>query len=48
MMLYTAETAPPFWHDPLLAPAEPTQYRTQTPFSAHTTPKHYYEEQENN
>lgn len=50
MMLYTVETAPPFWQDPLLEPAEPVrrQHRNQIPFSTHTTPMHYYEEQENN
>lgn len=45
MMLYIAEAVLPSWQSPLLEPAEPTR---QLPFSAHTAPKHYYEEQENN
>ena len=47
MMLYASEKAPFHWQDPLLGMTEPTKQITDTPFSAHTTPKHYYEEQEN-
>lgn len=48
-MLYTPVVVPGYWHDPLIASSS-TEYlqRTKIPFSAHTAPTHYYEEQENN
>lgn len=46
MMLYETVVMPTYWHDPLLGgPGEP-QNITAIPFSAHTIPKDYYEEQE--
>lgn len=48
MMLYEPVTDTPYWHDPLLeATGEAGAQLRITPFSAHTTPKNYYEEQEN-
>lgn len=49
MMLYSQEAVPFYWHDPLVASNQTSPNEiTKIPFSAHTAPTHYYEEQENN
>ena len=49
MMLYTEDVTPIYWQDPLIASSEGNPGQVpRIPFSAHTAPAHYYEEQENN